>query len=73
MYGFSVWHFLIILIYLVAVTWPLARVFKRAGWSGWWAALSLLSIVGLAIALWMLAVGRWSPPDGGIEPATVTH
>ena len=63
MYGFSVWHFLIILIYLIAITLPLALVFKRAGRSRWWAALSLLSIIGLAIALWMLAIGRWEAPD----------
>ncbi|PSJ40363.1 DUF805 domain-containing protein [Allosphingosinicella deserti] len=62
--GLSIWHWGIILIYGAAVIWPLALVFRRAGRSGWWSALALLSLPGWAIALWILALGRWPVEDG---------
>lgn len=59
MHSFSVWHWLIFLsVYLVAVAFPIAKIFSRAGWTPW---LALLSIVPFAnfILLWVFAFSPW--------------
>lgn len=44
---------------LVFGAWLLARVFRKAGYSGWLGLLSLLFGLGWAIALLILAFGDW--------------
>jgi NADH:ubiquinone oxidoreductase subunit 3 (subunit A) len=50
------------LVMLVIITtiflYPVARILKRTGHSGWWALLVFLPLVNLA-ALWVFAFARW--------------
>jgi hypothetical protein len=55
---FSIWHWVILVLYAVAWVVPFWRIFPRAGWA---APLSLLMVVPLLnfVLLWMLAFKRW--------------
>ncbi len=59
--GLSIWHWLIVLIYVGAVIFPVSRILQRLGLSGWWSLLSVVPIVNI-VALWALAVVSW--PQG---------
>lgn len=50
---------LVLLVFFPLMIWMLARIFTKAGYSGWWGALALLLGLGLFIALLMLAFGDW--------------
>lgn len=54
----SIWHWLILLVYLFLVCFPIARILRRVGLSGWWSLLAVIPLVNL-IALWGLAFSRW--------------
>jgi hypothetical protein len=62
--GFSIVHWLILL--LIGLLWviPLARIFKRVGF-GWGWALPALFPPFAMVALWVLAFSRWNPPGPG--------
>lgn len=56
--SFSIWHWLIVLIVIAVLLWPLARILKRTGHSPWWALVWLVPVVNV-IALWVLAYAKW--------------
>ena len=55
---FSVVHWLIVLIVLGVFVYPLVRIIRRMGFSGWWAVLAFLPILNV-IGLWFLALQPW--------------
>jgi hypothetical protein len=60
--GTSVWHWIIVLLYLVLIIWPVRRILIRAGINEWWAILSIIPLVNIA-ALWIFAQTRWPRLD----------
>jgi len=54
----SVWHALIVVMYAFLVCFPLARILKRLGVSGWWSLIAIVPLANL-IALWVFAYARW--------------
>lgn len=57
----SIWQLIIILIMLgLAVMWTLllARVVSKAGFSTWWALISLVPMLNI-IFLWIFAFSKW--------------
>lgn len=56
--GISIWHWVIVLLLLVGWIWPLAVILRKAGFSGWWAALATLPVAGMFV-LWGLAIAQW--------------
>lgn len=56
--SFSIWHWLIVIAWIIGVGWPIAKIMKRIGFSGWWAALAFVPLANI-IGLWVLAVTRW--------------
>jgi len=56
--SFSIWHWLIVIFWLLLVVYPIAKILRKAGFSGWWAILSVIPIVNF-IGLWILALVRW--------------
>lgn len=61
--SFSIWHWLIVLVWLAVIGVPFWRIVRRTGNP---AALSLLIFVPLVnlVFLWWLAFGRWpATPD----------
>jgi hypothetical protein len=63
---FSLWHLLIVIIVIIASIWPVAKILRRAGFSGWWAILSVIPLVNY-IALWVFAVSRWPATERRIS------
>ncbi len=58
MESMSLWHWLLLIAWMVAVIVPAARILGRLGYSGWWAVLVPISPLNL-IGLWVLAFARW--------------
>jgi hypothetical protein len=54
----SIVHWLIVAGYVFLVCFPLAKILRRLGLSGWWALLAVVPLANL-IALWILAFSRW--------------
>ena len=55
---FSIWHWLVILVYVSIIVVPFWRILSKAGYSG---ALSILAIVPLVniVLLWVFAFSKW--------------
>ncbi len=65
--GFSLWHWLVILLVLVLVGVPIGRIIRRTGHSAWWVIAFLIPGISL-IAIWVLAFVRWPAVDGRDQP-----
>lgn len=55
-------HWFIIIILLVLVAVPFARILQRTGHSMWWVIAFVIPGITL-IALWVLAFARWPAVD----------
>ena len=55
---FSVWHWIIVVVYLFVLMFPTAKILKKAGYSGWWCVLAVIPVVNL-IFLWVFAFIAW--------------
>ncbi|CDN55948.1 Hypothetical protein RG1141_CH36200 [Neorhizobium galegae bv. officinalis bv. officinalis str. HAMBI 1141] len=60
--SFSIWHWLIVIIWLVVFGWPIAKILRRMGFSGWWAVIAFVPLVNI-IGLWVVSVARWPVID----------
>jgi hypothetical protein len=58
MQDMSIWHWLLVIAWVIAVVVPAARILNRLGYSGWWAAIAPIAPLNV-IGLWVLAFGRW--------------
>jgi uncharacterized membrane protein YhaH (DUF805 family) len=43
--------------------WPVSKILRRLGFSGWWALLAFVPLVNF-VSVWVLAFSRW-PIDAG--------
>lgn len=59
--SFSIWHWLILILFFGGMMWPLAKIFSRSGRSGWFALLALVPVIGIPLALWWIALADWEP------------
>ena len=55
---FSVWHWLIVIVWFFVPMIPIATILKKAGFSPWWALLYIVPI-GNLIGLFVFANARW--------------
>jgi uncharacterized membrane protein YhaH (DUF805 family) len=55
--SFSIWHWLIIII-IFFPSQLCIRAVKKAGFSSWWVALSLVQVVGFVL-LWVFVYAKW--------------
>jgi len=62
--SFSIWHWIIILLYIAIIIVPCWRIVSKAGYSGAWSLLALVPLVNV-ILLWVFAFVRWpnEPPS----------
>jgi hypothetical protein len=56
--SFSPVHWIIFLLILAVYGYPIVRVLKRTGFSGWWVLLMVVPLVNI-IALWIYAFAPW--------------
>ncbi len=59
--SFGIWHWVLVLVYVVVFGLPAVKILTRTGHSGWWALLLLIPMVNV-IAYWVFAFKRW--PSG---------
>jgi hypothetical protein len=61
----SIWHIIIILLFLglfALGVLSIAKILRRMGFSGWWTVVALIPFVSI-IGLWMLANKKWPAFD----------
>jgi len=56
--SFSIWHWLIIFIYVAIIIVPCWRIVGKAGYPGAWSLLALVPLVNIVL-LWVFAFIRW--------------
>jgi len=56
--SFSIWHWLVLLLYVAFVLVPCWRIVAKAGFSGAWSLLALIPLVNV-VAFWVFAFVRW--------------
>ena len=56
--SFSIWHWIIVLFFIVLFQWPFWRIVRKAGFPG---ALSLLLLVPIVnvVVIWVFAFIKW--------------
>lgn len=67
--SFSIWHWIIVILYVtLTITFfkSLVRLLNRLGFSGWWSVFSLIPIINI-IALRALSKAKWRQDDGEIK------
>jgi len=55
---FSIWHWIVALLYVALILVPIMAVMRKAGYSRTWAIVFLIPLVNL-IALWIFAFSNW--------------
>jgi hypothetical protein len=56
--AFSALHWIVLLIVMFLILFPLIKILQKAGYSGWWVLLWFLPI-GNLVALWIFAFADW--------------
>jgi hypothetical protein len=56
--SFSIWHWLILLVYVAIFVTPGWRIIRKAGYPGAWSVLMLVPLVNI-IMLWVFAFTQW--------------
>ena len=59
--GLSIWHWVIVLVYIALVVTffvSTVRILNRLGYSGWWSLLAIIPIANV-IGLWRLSKANW--------------
>jgi hypothetical protein len=54
----SIWHWIVVLLYIFVLVFPVARILSRLGMSRWWSALAIIPLLNL-VGLWILAFVPW--------------
>jgi hypothetical protein len=62
MESFSLWHWIILILFLVLNGVPIAKILGRVGLSKWWTIAFLIPFLNL-VALWIFANARWPAID----------
>ncbi len=46
-------------IFVLIMLWPMARIFRRAGFAPWWAAVLAVPMMGYLLCAGLLTLRRW--------------
>jgi uncharacterized membrane protein YhaH (DUF805 family) len=63
-------HWIIIFASVLPVI-PIAKVLSRAGFSGWWALLYFVPVIGL-VAFWVFAYAHWPKVNAQSQAGTLS-
>jgi hypothetical protein len=58
----SPWHWLILLVIMALIGFPIAKILRRLGISRWWTIMAFLPLLNL-FGLWALSAVRWPKVD----------
>ncbi|HEY0584859.1 MAG TPA: hypothetical protein VGD52_01895 [Pseudoduganella sp.] len=56
--SFSIWHWMIVCIWLFVLVFPMWRIATKAGFSGAWSLLMLVPLVNV-VMMWVFAFAKW--------------
>lgn len=56
--AFSIWHWIVLLIYIAIIVVPFWRIVSKAGYSGAWSLVAIIPLINL-IFLWVFAFANW--------------
>ena len=48
----SIWHWIIVIIYLFVFMFPTAKILQKAGYSAWWCVVAVVPLLNL-VMLWV--------------------
>jgi hypothetical protein len=68
--GFSVVHWLILLVVLSIWVIPAVKIVQKAGYSGWWVALAIVPLINI-VMLWVFAFADWPSLARRTEPPPI--
>lgn len=54
----SLWHWFILIFFIVALGVPIAKILGRLGFSKWWTIVYFIPFVNI-VGIWILAYVRW--------------
>jgi hypothetical protein len=60
--AFSIWHWLVVVLFVILYGIPMARIIRRTGHSRFWVIAFFLPLVNL-VALWVFTFARWPATD----------
>ena len=49
---------IVVVVYLVIILWPVARICRRTGHTPWLAILAVIPVANVVL-LWFIALSRW--------------
>jgi len=58
----SIYQWLIIIFFIVILSFPIARILSRIGFSKWWTIVYFIPFVNI-VGIWILAYSRWPAVD----------
>ena len=64
MSSMSIWHWLTLVIFIVALTIPIAKILGRLGFSKWWTIVYFIPLLNI-VGIWILAYVRWPAVNRG--------
>ena len=56
--AYSFFHWIIVLLVFFIVLFPTVKILNKAGYSGWWAVLTLVPLVNIVV-VWVFAFADW--------------
>lgn len=54
----SIFHWLIVVVYIAVLAVPIAKILSKAGYSGWWTIAAFVPLLNLVL-LYVFAFSRW--------------
>ncbi len=55
---FSIWHWVMVALFLTVAIWLPVRILHKAGYSGWWVVLGFVPVVNI-VMVWVFAFADW--------------
>jgi hypothetical protein len=64
MNSMSIWHFYFVILFVVAIGIPIAKILGRLGFSKWWTIVYFIPLLNI-VGIWILAYVRWPAVNRG--------
>jgi hypothetical protein len=64
MSSMSIWHWLTLVFFIVALAIPIAKILGRLGFSKWWTIVYFIPLLNI-VGIWILAYVRWPAVNRG--------
>lgn len=62
----SVWHWILFVVFVALVLYPIGRILSRVGFSPFWSVIALIPLANL-VGLWIVALVDWPREKRGVR------